>query len=86
MLAPEKGRAKRDSVPLVRTWRERAGLPTTFPLEFATPVERAMVEEIAELRETLEAILWPNRQRSAIDPRQMDIEDEQQDKLEGKNE
>lgn len=72
----EKRRTKRDDVPLVRTWRERAGLPTTFPLEFATPVERAMVEEIAELRETLESILWPARVKGAIDPRQMDIEDE----------
>lgn len=75
----DKRRTKRDDVPLVRTWRERAGLPTTFPLEFATPVERAMVEEIAELRETLEAILWPNRAKGAVDPRQRDIEDECED-------
>lgn len=71
----EKRRTKRDDVPLVRTWRERAGLPTTFPLEFATPVERAMVEEIAELRETLEALLWPNRVKSDVDPRQLKIDE-----------
>lgn len=37
--------------PDVRTWRERIGKAPTFPLHAPNDVERAMVEEIAELRE-----------------------------------
>lgn len=37
----------------IRTWRERAGLTPDYPLDCATVVERAMVEEIAELCEVL---------------------------------
>jgi hypothetical protein len=36
--------------PDVRTWRERIGRAATYPLHAPNDVERAMVEEIAELR------------------------------------
>jgi hypothetical protein len=36
--------------PAVRTWRERMGVSTDFPLSMPSSVERAMEEEIAELR------------------------------------
>lgn len=39
--------------PDVRTWRERIGKAPTFPLHSPNDVERAMVEEIAELREVV---------------------------------
>jgi hypothetical protein len=37
----------------VKTWRERIGQPADFPLHAPTDVERAMEEEIAELRSML---------------------------------
>jgi hypothetical protein len=40
----------RAPAPPVRTWRERLGLPSDFPLHAPTDVERAMEAEIAELR------------------------------------
>jgi hypothetical protein len=38
----------------IKTWRERIGVTEDFPLTCATSVERAMSEEIAELRKALE--------------------------------
>lgn len=35
---------------MISTWRERIGQPEDFPLHVPTDVERAMVDEIAELR------------------------------------
>lgn len=37
----------------IKGWRERAGLPPAFKVFYATAVERAMMDEIAELRERL---------------------------------
>jgi hypothetical protein len=45
----------------IRTWRERIGQPTDFPLHAPTDVERAMEAEIAELR----ALLTPNTDRAS---------------------
>jgi len=39
----------------IRTWRERIGQPADFPLHAPTDVERAMEEEIAELRALIAA-------------------------------
>lgn len=39
----------------IRTWRERIGQPADFPLHAPTDVERAMEDEIAELRALIEA-------------------------------
>jgi Lar family restriction alleviation protein len=41
----------------VKTWRERIGLGADFPLHMPNSVERAMVAEIAELRDICVAIL-----------------------------
>jgi hypothetical protein len=56
--------------PRIRTWRERAGLARDYPLTCATAVERAMVEEIAELRAALGGMEPAPPER---DPRQIDI-------------
>lgn len=56
--------------PRIKTWRERAGLPPDYPLDCATSVERAMVEEIADLRAALGCKCPPPPER---DPRQLDI-------------
>lgn len=37
----------------INTWRERIGQPEDFPLHVPTDVERAMVEEISDLRAAL---------------------------------
>lgn len=38
----------------IRTWRQRVGVSPDYSLTCATPVELAMVAEIAELRAALE--------------------------------
>ena len=55
--------------PDVRTWRERIGKAPTYPLHAPNDVERAMVEEIAELREL--AVLRPPTPKSMADGRQL---------------
>lgn len=55
--------------PDVRTWRERIGKAPTFPLRAPNDVERAMVEEIAELREV--AVTRPPAPKSMADGRQL---------------
>jgi hypothetical protein len=40
---------------LVKTWRDRLGLGASYPLYHSTAVERAMEQEIAELRAALKA-------------------------------
>lgn len=50
--------------PTVRTWRERIGVGTEFPLHAPTDVERAMVAEIAELRERLNEVKGSNDERT----------------------
>jgi hypothetical protein len=55
--------------PDVRTWRERIGKASTYPLHAPNDVERAMVEEIAELREL--AVSRPPAPKSMADGRQL---------------
>lgn len=55
--------------PDVRTWRERIGKAPTYPLHAPNDVERAMVEEIAELREL--AVSRPPALKSMADGRQL---------------
>ena len=55
--------------PDVRTWRDRIGKGPTFPLHAPNEVERAMVEEIAELREV--AVSRPPAPKSMADGRQL---------------
>lgn len=55
----------------VKGWRERIDLSPDFKLFYATAVEQAMLDEIAELRKLLGATnTQPER---LIDPRQMDL-------------
>jgi hypothetical protein len=49
----------------VRTWRQRLGLAADFPLFMPTDVERAMVAEIAELRNVATAAPSPARYSAA---------------------
>lgn len=55
--------------PDVRTWRERIGKAPTFPLHSPNDVERAMVEEIAELREV--AVTQPPAPKAMANGRQL---------------
>lgn len=55
----------------IRGWRARADLPTDFPMFHMTAVEKAMQEEIDELRERLGLPAEPVQ--AAKDPRQLDL-------------
>lgn len=55
----------------IKGWRERAGLLADFRIYFATAVEKAMQEEIDELRERLGMPAEPVQ--PSIDPRQLNL-------------